>query len=37
MDPDTGTVDIYIVDVATGKATKRFKNVAPVYGWTVAR
>ncbi len=37
MDPDKGTVNIYLVDVVTGKATKRFRNVAPVSGWVAAK
>jgi Tol biopolymer transport system component len=36
-DPDNGTFDIHMVDLITGKATKRFKNVAPVYAWVEAK
>jgi hypothetical protein len=36
-DPDNGTVDIEMLDVVTGKRTKKFKNVAPVYAWVEAR
>lgn len=36
-DPDSGTFDIYMVDVANGKPMKKFKNVAPVYGWVAAK
>jgi Tol biopolymer transport system component len=32
-DPDNGTFDIDMLDVITGKATKKFKNVAPVCAW----
>jgi Tol biopolymer transport system component len=36
-DPDNGTFDIYMVDVPTDKTTRKFKNVAPVYGWVPAQ
>jgi Tol biopolymer transport system component len=32
-DPDKGTLDIYILNVVTGRVSKRFKNVGPVYAW----
>ncbi|MGA3069242.1 MAG: hypothetical protein ABSD43_03410 [Terracidiphilus sp.] len=35
--PDWDTFDIYAVDIHTGKATRKFKNVAPVYGWAVEK
>ena len=35
-DPDNGTFDIYMLDTVTGKTTKKFKNVAPVYAWVDA-
>jgi hypothetical protein len=35
-DPDTGIFNIHMLDVATGKATKKFKNVAPVYAWVTS-
>jgi dipeptidyl aminopeptidase/acylaminoacyl peptidase len=37
LDPDKGTFDIYMIDVVTGKAAKKFKNVLPVYGWAVEK
>ena len=36
-DPDNGTFDIYMLDLVTHKAAKKFKNVAPVYAWIEAR
>jgi hypothetical protein len=36
-DPDNNTFDINILDVVTGKTTKKFKNVAPVYAWVETR
>ena len=36
-DPDSGMFDIHMLDLATGKHVKKFKNVAPVYGWVEAR
>lgn len=36
-DPDNGTFDIYMVDLASGKTTKRFTNVGPVYAWIDAK
>ena len=36
MNPDTGTVLVYMVDTVTGKATKEFKNAGPVYAWIAA-
>jgi len=36
-DADKATFDIYLVDLTTGKATKKFKDVAPVYGWVDAK
>ena len=35
-DPDSDTFDIHMVDLATGKATKKFKNGGPVYAWANA-
>ena len=35
-DPDSDTFDIHMVDLATGKATKKFKNGGPVYAWVNA-
>jgi Tol biopolymer transport system component len=32
-DPDNGTLDIYLLDVKTGRAKKKFKNVGPVFAW----
>jgi dipeptidyl aminopeptidase/acylaminoacyl peptidase len=31
-----GTFDIHSIDLATGKSTKTFTNVGPVYGWADA-
>jgi dipeptidyl aminopeptidase/acylaminoacyl peptidase len=36
-DPDNGTFDIYMLDIVTGKTTKKFKNTAPVYAWVEAK
>lgn len=36
-DPDKQTFDIYTLDVVSGKAIKKFKNVGPVYGWVAAK
>jgi len=32
-DPDNGTLDIYMLDVKTGRAKKKFKNLGPVFAW----
>lgn len=37
MNADTGTVVIYMVDIATGRATKKFKNVGPIYAWVAEK
>jgi hypothetical protein len=34
---DNDTFDVYTLDVVTHKAKKKFKNVAPVYGWVEAK
>jgi hypothetical protein len=36
-DPDNGTFDISLVNVASGRTRKKFKNVAPVYAWIEAK
>jgi dipeptidyl aminopeptidase/acylaminoacyl peptidase len=36
-DADTGTFDIYILDLASGKKTRQFTNVGPVYAWIDAK
>jgi Tol biopolymer transport system component len=36
-DPDRGMIDIYMLDVVTGKRTKKFKNVGPVFAWVAAK
>ncbi|MGA3068646.1 MAG: hypothetical protein ABSD43_00305 [Terracidiphilus sp.] len=36
-DMDNDTFDVYTLDVVTHKAKKKFKNVAPVYGWVEAK
>jgi hypothetical protein len=36
-DPDLDTFNVYLVDALRGKTKKRFKNVAPVYGWIGAK
>lgn len=36
-DPDKGTMDIYLLNIATLKLTKRFGNTTPVYGWVAAK
>ena len=35
--PDKATWNIYLVDIATLKLTKKFKNVSPVYAWAAAK
>jgi WD40 repeat protein len=35
--PDKDTWDIFMLDLATLKFTKRFKNTTPVFGWVAAR
>jgi WD40 repeat protein len=37
MKPDTATVVVYMVDIATGKATKKFKNVGPITAWVAGK
>jgi len=37
QNPDKGTFNIYMLDLITGKAMKKFKNVGPVYAWVEAR
>lgn len=32
-DPDNATLHIFLVDVVSGRAKDRFKNVGPVYAW----
>ena len=32
---DKGTMDIYLLDIATQEPTKSFGNVPPVYAWAV--
>jgi Tol biopolymer transport system component len=34
---DKATMDIYLLDVATLKLTKKFKNAPPVYAWVAAK
>jgi len=36
-DSDKGTMDIYLLDIATQQLTKKFGNVPPVYAWTAAK
>ena len=36
-DPDKGTMDIYLLDIATLKLTKKSGNVPPVYAWAAAK
>jgi WD40 repeat protein len=36
-DTDKGTMDIYLLDIATSKLRKEFGNVPPVYGWVAAK
>ena len=36
-DPDKGTMDIYLLDIATLKLKKEFGNVPPVYGWATVK
>jgi len=36
-DPDKGTMDIYLLDIATLKLKKEFGDAPPVYGWAGAR
>jgi Tol biopolymer transport system component len=32
-----GTKDIYLLDLATQKMTRKFKDVPPVFGWAEAK
>lgn len=34
---DKSTMDVYLLDIATLKLTKKFENVPPVYAWVVAK
>jgi Tol biopolymer transport system component len=36
-DSDRGTMDIYLLDIATQQLTKKFGNVPPVYAWAAAK
>jgi Tol biopolymer transport system component len=36
-DADKGTMDIYLLDLATLKLKKEFGNAPPVYGWVTAK
>ena len=36
-DADNSTFDIHMVDLITGKAKTKFKNVGPVYAWVKAK
>ena len=36
-DEEKRTMDIYLLDIATLKLTKKFKNVPPVYAWAAAK
>jgi len=36
-DSDKGTMDIYLLDIATQQLTKKFGNVPPVYAWAAAK
>jgi dipeptidyl aminopeptidase/acylaminoacyl peptidase len=35
--PDENTWNVYLLDIATLKLTKKFKNVPPVYAWAAAK
>jgi len=36
-DEDKSTMDLYLLDIATQKLTKKFANVPPVYAWAVEK
>jgi Tol biopolymer transport system component len=36
-DEDKGTMDIYLLDIATLKPVKKFENAPPVYAWIAAK
>ncbi len=36
-DEDKSTMDIYFLEIATQKLTKKFKNVSPIYAWAAAK
>jgi hypothetical protein len=36
-DYDKGTMDIYLLDIATLKLTKKFENAPPVYAWVALK
>jgi len=35
-DSEKGTVSIHLLDLATLKLSRKFKDVPPVFGWAVA-
>jgi dipeptidyl aminopeptidase/acylaminoacyl peptidase len=36
-DYDSGTMDIYVLDLASQKLTKKFAKTLPIYGWVAAK